>query len=73
MDNQCDAILKHLERYPKEGITQMDAIANYGVMRLASRISDLRKMGYPIETERVNSRNRYGQPVSYARYVLREG
>lgn len=39
-------------------------------MRLASRISDLKKSGVPIEKEMVSGKNRYGEPTSYARYSI---
>lgn len=43
----------------------------YGSMRLASRISDLRTGGgYDIRREMVEGRNRYGEPTRYARYTL---
>lgn len=72
MESQCEAILKHMEDNP-EGITQVEALNEYGCMRLASRINDLRNRGHMIETVMVEAKNRYGQHVSYARYVLREG
>jgi len=46
--NQKDMILRHLKRYGR--ITPMQALGNYGVYRLAARISDLRAAGYRIET-----------------------
>lgn len=67
---QVDRILRHLEDYGS--ITQAEAMNEYGIMRLASRISDMRKLGYPIISERVSSKNRYGETVSYARYSLKE-
>lgn len=43
----------------------------YGIMRLASRISDLKQMGVPIEKEMVSGKNRYGELTSFARYSLK--
>lgn len=68
MKNQCDRILKYLGDFGS--ITQMEAISDLGIMRLASRISDLRKEGYPIIREMVPGQNRYGEKTSYARYRL---
>ena len=46
-------------------------LSEYGIMRLASRISDLRtRGGYDIRREMVDGRNRYGEPTKYARYTL---
>lgn len=55
------------------GITQMEALNEIGVMRLASRISDLKKKGYPIKSEVLTLKNRYGEPCYVKRYSLEEG
>ena len=65
---QSQRILRHLEDFGS--ITQMDAIRDYGIMRLASRVNDLRKDGHPIITERVEGRNRYGEKCHWARYRM---
>lgn len=48
----------------------MEAMQEYSIMRLASRISDLKKSGIPIRREMVSGKNRYGETTSYARYSL---
>ena len=68
---QCDKILRHLQDYGS--ISQMDALREYGIMRLASRISDLKRQGYPVTREIVAGKNRYGEDVFYARYSLGSG
>ena len=65
---QLQRILRHLEDYGS--ITQMDAIRDYGIMRLASRVNDLRREGHPIVTEVVEGRNRYGEKTRWARYRM---
>ena len=65
---QRDRILRHIEDYGS--ITQMDAIRDYGIMRLASRVNDLRRDGVPIITERVEGLNRYGEKCHWARYRM---
>lgn len=50
-------------------ITQLEAM-NMSVMRLASRIHDLRKMGVEIKSETVNGINKYGDKFHCCRYVL---
>lgn len=40
---QCEKILRHMEDYGS--ITSLEAIQEYGIMRLASRITDLKKTG----------------------------
>lgn len=37
---QCERILRHLKDYGS--ITSLEAVNEYGIMRLASRINDLR-------------------------------
>lgn len=67
---QNDRIIKYMQDFGS--ITQLDAIRDLGVMRLASRISDLRKMGVGITKEMETSKNRYGENTSYARYRLED-
>lgn len=67
---QVDRILRHLEEYGS--ITSAEAMQEYGIYRLASRISDMKKAGIPIVREFETSKNRYGEPISYARYRLEE-
>jgi len=68
---QTEKILRHLEEHGS--ITPMDALQEYGIMRLASRICDIKRAGVAIEKEVETAKNRYGEPVHYARYRLREG
>lgn len=68
---QCERIIRHLEDYGS--ITSATAMEEYGIMRLASRISDLKKQGVSIKTEIVSGKNRYGERTSYARYYLGGG
>ena len=65
---QNEMIINHLKEYGS--ITQLEALRDYGCMRLASRISDLRKTGIKIIRLTETSRNRYGQKIRYARYIM---
>lgn len=67
---QCDKILRHLKDYGS--INPLEALGNYGIMRLASRITDLKRRGYLISKETKKSKNRYGETVRYAEYRLVE-
>ena len=67
---QCDKILRHLKDYGS--INPLEALGNYGIMRLASRITDLKRRGYLISKEIKKSNNRYGETVRYAEYRLVE-
>lgn len=68
---QCETVLRHMEKYGS--ITSPEAMQDYGIMRLASRITDLKKAGIPIHRELVTDKNRYGEPVTFARYSVEEG
>lgn len=65
---QCDRILRHLEDHGS--IDPMEAIRDYGCMRLSARISDLKDRGYEIVAERTRGRNRYGEQTCYCTYRL---
>lgn len=65
---QCDRILQYIEE--NGSITQIDALREFGCMRLASRMCDIKKMGYPVKKEMETAKNRYGEPISYARYSI---
>lgn len=68
--NQTERILRHLETCGS--ITAAEAAAEFGCMRLASRVNDLKKAGYPIRREMVTGRNRFGEAVVFAKYSIRE-
>ena len=59
---QAERVLDYIREFGS--ITQFEALKDIGVMRLASRISDLRKDGYLIESKMEAVKNRYGE-VSY--------
>jgi hypothetical protein len=53
-------------------ISQLEAMRDLGIMRLASRISDLRRQGIGIIKETETAKNRYGEMTRYARYRLED-
>lgn len=63
---QNEMILEHLQE-SEIGITPIDALNLYGCFRLSARISDLRREGYPIVSER---ETRNGK--TYCRYRLED-
>lgn len=69
--SQNDLILKHLEKYGS--ISPLEAINEYGIMRLSARISDLKAKGVVIRTKSEVGANRRGEPTIYARYHLVRG
>jgi hypothetical protein len=53
-------------------ITSLQAVS-LGCMRLASRIHDLKRMGYTIRKRFAKAENRYGETVYYAEYYMEDG
>jgi hypothetical protein len=66
---QQQRVLAYMEDFGS--ITQKEALADLGVMRLASRISDLKKAGYPIIGSVEVVKNRYGEKCRIKRYSIR--
>lgn len=65
-----------VEQYLKDkgSITSWEAIQQFGITRLSAVIYDLRyKRNLNISTRFETIKNRYGDPVSFARYVLEGG
>ena len=62
--SQNNKILEYMEEHGS--ITSREAMMRLNVMRLASRICDLKKKGYPIVTDMETSAN----GARYARYSL---
>lgn len=67
---QCEKILDYIRL--NGSITPLDALREFGCMRLASRINDLKKQGYNITSKIESNKNRYGDIVRYARYTIKE-
>lgn len=65
---QVERIVDYMTRFGS--ITQFEAIRDLGVMRLASRISELRKMGYLIEDAMIPVKNRFGETCYIKQYKL---
>ena len=63
---QCDRILDYMDSFGS--ISTMEAFNDLGVTRLASRIHDLRRMGFTILSETKTSKNRFGESVHYSVY-----
>lgn len=65
---QKKMVLQHLRL--SGSITSYTAIDHYGITRLAHYIYLLREDGHAIKTENVTAKNRFGNTVTYARYVM---
>lgn len=68
--SQNQRILEYMREHGS--ITQLEALTELGVMRLASRISELRRAGYAISSEVVTVKNRYNEKCCIKKYKLSE-
>lgn len=69
--NQNERIIDYMNRFGS--ITQMEALQDLGVARLASRISDLKSLGVPIVSEMIEVKNRFGEKSHIKRYRIGKG
>ena len=67
---QAARILDYMEQFGS--ITQYQALVDLGVMRLASRISEMRKQGIPIEDKIVTVKNRFEEKCYVKQYSLKK-
>lgn len=65
---QTEKILEHMQKWGS--ITALEAMNCYGIMRLASRIHDIKDAGYMVTSTTEEVINRYGEKVRCARYRL---
>ena len=65
---QNERILSYIEE--NGSITQLEALTELGVMRLASRISDLKRQGYNIISKTETVKNRFDEKCSVKRYSI---
>ena len=63
---QCAEILTYIVE--NGCITSAAAMMDLGIYRLASRIHDLKKAGYNIQSKWEVTKNRYGREVRYKSY-----
>lgn len=67
---QTEKILEFMKE--NGSITPMEALSEFGCMRLAARISDIRADGVNVVSTMEQSKNRYGETVRFARYRLED-
>ena len=63
---QKEKVLRHIREYGS--ITPLEAMREYGIMRLGARIADIEADGIKIEHGRISVKNRFGEKVSVSRY-----
>lgn len=67
---QRDRVLQYIQEHGS--ITAYDAFAYIGCTQVATRIKELKGMGYKFRKERVFKKNKYGDPTHYDKYFLVE-
>lgn len=67
---QSERVLDYIREFGS--ITQIEALKDLGVMRLASRISDLRRQGCDIISKTEPVKNRFGETCYVKRYMVKE-
>lgn len=70
MRGKTGAVFEHLQN--KGSITSMEAFEMYGATRLSAIIFNLRGKGYDIVTIPIKAKTRFGDTVTFAKYVLKE-
>lgn len=65
---QEDRLINYL--YEHKTITALEAIEDLGILRLASRVSDLRRRGYQITSKMIKVKNRFGETCRIAEYSI---
>lgn len=66
-DNQHVKIWRYIDSHI-DGITPMDAFVHLNITKLATRVSEMIRMGYPIEKIPESRVNAAGETVRYTRY-----
>lgn len=65
---QAQRVLDYIERFGS--ITQYEALKDLGIMRLASRVSELKKRGHNITGTMITVKNRFGENCSVKQYSM---
>lgn len=67
-ETQVIQVLRHMMDHGS--ITAAEADHQYGIMRLASRMNDLKRRGVKFEVVMESGENRFGRSTRYALYFL---
>lgn len=67
---QGERVIEYIKKFGS--ITPLDAFYDLGITKLATRVSELKRDGYIFEQKYEKAQNRFGEPVHYMRYFLKE-
>ena len=68
---QAQRVLDYIAEFGS--ITQYEALKDLGIMRLASRVSELKKNGHNITGSMITVKNRFGEDCSVKQYRMGGG
>ena len=68
MNSQARVVLTRLQH--GEQLSSRDAVLNYGIQDLPKRISELRRAGHEIRSERIEGKNRHGGRTHWNLYWM---
>lgn len=67
MTNQRQQVLSYIDQF--NSISPLEALRDLGIMRLSARVWDIEHVdGIKLKKRMESAKNRYGKPISYARY-----
>ena len=67
---QCERILEYIAYHGS--ISSREAMNELGIYRLASRVNDLKRRGYPITSKMTSGMNRFGEKTNFKVYKLED-
>ena len=67
---QADKILRYIREFGS--ITAAQAFNDLSVSQLATRIFELKQSGYDVQSRYIHAKNRYGEPIKFKEYYLRD-
>lgn len=67
---QREQIINYINEFGS--ITPMEAFADLGITKLATRVSEMRADGIKFDIKMLKSKNRFGKTVRFAEYRLRK-
>ena len=66
--NRAERVFAYMKEFGS--ITPMEAFQDLGYTRLACAIAEMKRDGHKVRKQYETRKNRFGQPVTYARYFL---
>lgn len=70
MQTQKELIIQYINDFGS--ITPAEAFNDLGIYNFSARLAELKAQGYSFDMQREKGRNRYGRPISWGRYRLKQ-